>query len=327
MSVPRVSIIMTTHDHERWVAAALQGALDQDWPDLEILVYDDASSDGTWPEIERSLAGARGARRVVRHRQAERVGPNRNFCAAVAASSGEWIVVADGDDVSEPSRVRRLVEAGGAADAGLVSSNATLIAADGATQGLFLDRAGDRDFTLQELAQHGWRKEMLGASFAFRRELIDAFEPFDPLRLPSGVDHVLPVRAAILFPGAMRYLDEPLIRHRQHPGQLTQQVADASRSKLAFQEGHAGFDVTAAMQCLTDLKLAWQRRPDDTALRRAVEGCTGRVLARVSEWTRLRNRLLDAGQRPTWTDGERMAAAPVGAVFTPKVAADPGARD
>ena len=104
-------------------------------------------------------------------------------------------------------------------------------------------------------------------------------------------------------------------------------TGQATFLQLACQEGHAGFDVTAAMQCLTDLKLAWQRRPDDTALRRAVEGCTGRVLARVSEWTRLRNRLLDAGQRPTWTDGERMAAAPVGAVFTPKVAADPGARD
>jgi hypothetical protein len=313
-------MIVTTWCHEPWAEAALRAVLAQDWPDLEVVVYDDASPDGTWARLEQVLAAYAGPHRVIAQRQPARVGACRNGCDAIALASGEWLVFADGDDVSEPGRVRALVEAGLRTRAGLVSSNALLIDEQGTPAGLYLAPSGDRSFDLLEIVKRGWRGEMLGASFAFRRELFDVFGSFDPLRLPTGVDHVLPVRAAVLFPGGMHYLDAPLLRHRQHPRQQTQEIHDLTQSELVFQETKAAVDVTCALQCLSDLEAARRGRPEDAKIEQARQICAQRVMLGVQGWTRLRSELIVAGMRPTWTGGEAMAAREARTPFTPAAA-------
>jgi len=91
----RVSIIIPCHNAERYVAQAIQSALDQTHPDCEVIVIDDGSTDGS-PDIIKSFGD----------RIRWETGPNRGACAArnrgLALATGEWIQFLDADDVLTP---------------------------------------------------------------------------------------------------------------------------------------------------------------------------------------------------------------------------------
>lgn len=103
---PLVSVIVPAYNYERWVAAAIDSALAQDYPRdrLEVIAVDDGSTDGT-PEV---LASFGDAIRVIRR-------PNGGLNAAtetgVLAARGELITFLDADDAWPADRIRLLVDA------------------------------------------------------------------------------------------------------------------------------------------------------------------------------------------------------------------------
>jgi glycosyltransferase involved in cell wall biosynthesis len=110
MSLPSVSVIFLSYKQEAYVVAALRAVLEQDLPDYEIIIGDDASPDRTRALIEAELAAYRGRARIVLLPPAPNVGVIRNFNRCVAASTGDILVAAAGDDVSHPTRLRRIAE-------------------------------------------------------------------------------------------------------------------------------------------------------------------------------------------------------------------------
>ena len=96
----RVSVIVPVFNAELYIAETIQSALAQTHADLEVIVVDDGSTDGT---IER-LRAFEGPRRL--HRQ-----PNRGVAAArnrgASVASGEWLAFLDADDVWLPTKVER----------------------------------------------------------------------------------------------------------------------------------------------------------------------------------------------------------------------------
>ena len=52
VATPLVSIVIVTYNQQAYIAEAIEGALGQDHPKLEIIVSDDASSDGTWAIVD-----------------------------------------------------------------------------------------------------------------------------------------------------------------------------------------------------------------------------------------------------------------------------------
>ncbi|MGY1831682.1 glycosyltransferase [Geodermatophilus sp. SYSU D01180] len=98
---PTFSVVIAAHQAEHTVAEAVESALDQTHPPLEVVVCDDGSTDRT-AEV---LAGFGDAIRVVRR-------PNGGESAAkntaVAAASGDYVVVLDADDVFHPRRLEAL---------------------------------------------------------------------------------------------------------------------------------------------------------------------------------------------------------------------------
>jgi glycosyltransferase involved in cell wall biosynthesis len=96
---PRVSILIPSHNAGRWLAATLDSALAQTWPNREIIVVDDGSTDD-------SLSVARGYEprgiRVIAQ-------PNRGASAArnqaLAAARGDYIQFLDADDLLHPRKI------------------------------------------------------------------------------------------------------------------------------------------------------------------------------------------------------------------------------
>lgn len=110
MSLPSVSVIFIAYNQEAYVREALRSVLAQDLQDYEVVIGDDASRDTTRQIIEEEVAAYRGHARIVLLPPAQNLGIIRNFNRCVASSKGEILVVAAGDDVSHPHRLRRVAE-------------------------------------------------------------------------------------------------------------------------------------------------------------------------------------------------------------------------
>ena len=109
-TAPRVSIIVAARNEETNLEAALESLLAQDYPDLELTVVDDRSSDATPAILAR--VQARDARlRVVRidRLPAGWLGKNYALERGAAAALGDILVFADADVVMRADAVRRAV--------------------------------------------------------------------------------------------------------------------------------------------------------------------------------------------------------------------------
>ena len=97
---PRVSVVMCVYNGERFLAEALGSILGQSFGDLELVIVDDGSSDGT-PAI---LADVRDPRLRVATLPANcGIATARNLGMAMAR--GEYVAVHDADDVAMPDRI------------------------------------------------------------------------------------------------------------------------------------------------------------------------------------------------------------------------------
>lgn len=99
---PLVSIIMPAWNAEKTLRAAAMSILEQTWGNLELLIVDDASSDRTWPIMQKIAATDR---RVKIFRNKINVGPYVSKNIMLSVAKGEWITGHDADDWAHPQRI------------------------------------------------------------------------------------------------------------------------------------------------------------------------------------------------------------------------------
>ncbi len=105
MAEPAASAIVLNYNGRGFVNEAVQSLLDQDLPDLEVLVVDNASQDGSDDDVERTF----GARvRLIRAPRNLGFGGGNNL--GLRAARGRHLVLLNNDAVAAPSFVRELVE-------------------------------------------------------------------------------------------------------------------------------------------------------------------------------------------------------------------------
>ena len=106
-SPPRVSIGLPVRDGERYLRTALDSIRAQTFTDFELIIADNASSDGT-EAICREYAAADRRVRIVRN--TTNLGVARNFNLTLEQARGRYFKWAADDDVLEPEFVARCVE-------------------------------------------------------------------------------------------------------------------------------------------------------------------------------------------------------------------------
>lgn len=127
---PRVSVGLPVYNGMPYISEAVESVLAQTFRDLELVVVDNASTDGTRDVCERY---ARADSRVRYLRNDENVGAARNYNIAFEAAAGDYFKWLAADDALEPdflSECVRLLEQ----DEGLVLA---------CTRSLAIDEAGD----------------------------------------------------------------------------------------------------------------------------------------------------------------------------------------
>lgn len=97
-ALPPMSVVLPCFNAARYIVAALESVIAQDWPDLEIVVVDDGSTDGSSDEIAKYSRNVR----VVRQSN-QGIAAARN--AGIAAAANEWIAFLDADDLWLPGKL------------------------------------------------------------------------------------------------------------------------------------------------------------------------------------------------------------------------------
>lgn len=138
-SEPRVSIIIPVYNGAEFIHIALNSALAQTERNLEVIVVDDASTDGTCAVVEQYC---RRDTRVRLIRSETQSGPARARNTGFDAASGEWVAILDADDWYTEDRLTRLLAEAELEDYPLVADNQFFIRSEFAVPHRRLVRQG-----------------------------------------------------------------------------------------------------------------------------------------------------------------------------------------
>lgn len=197
-----VSVVIPAYNAATYLGDALDGALAQTHPRLEVIVVDDGSTDDT-PKI---LSSYSDRIRVVRQ-------PNAGSAAAcnrgVEDAAGAWIAFLDADDIWHPMKLQRQIERCGGAP---ISHTDSFCFGDGI--------AGDILRSSFEPPYHGRvLKHLLVSNFItkssvlMRRDLFLRMGGFEPSYI--GVED-WPFWLKVCATHELGYLPEPMVRYRVH---------------------------------------------------------------------------------------------------------------
>ena len=94
--LPRVTVMVPTYNQAEFLEDAVASALAQDYPNLEVVISDDGSTDQTPAVVERLAARDP---RVRAHRSARNIGRVANYRRLLyELATGDWVINLDGDD-------------------------------------------------------------------------------------------------------------------------------------------------------------------------------------------------------------------------------------
>lgn len=111
---PLVTVIMPAHNAEGTIELAVDSLLNQTWQNLQIIVVDDASTDGT---LQKAKDLAKRDPRVEVHSSSDNVGPYVCRNLGVLHTRGQWLTVHEADDWAFPDRIEQQFKALTAANA------------------------------------------------------------------------------------------------------------------------------------------------------------------------------------------------------------------
>lgn len=212
MNDVRVSVCMATYNGAAYLAAQLDSILAELEPQDEVIIVDDASSDGTVALLEAVTDP-----RVSIHARADNRGYVRTFEQALSLATGDVLMLSDQDDVWIAGRRERLIEV--TADHAVAASNLVLLGDDAPLRSPLTGR----DWLLREAdGSKRWRNQWriligdapyFGCTMAIRRDFLDRALPFPGYLAES---HDLWIATVANTAGELAHLEQPTLRRRLH---------------------------------------------------------------------------------------------------------------
>jgi len=207
----RVSVCMATYNGSEFVREQLESILSQLDPSDEVIVLDDASTDGTL-DVVASVADSR----VHLHGCLTNSGHVKAFEQAISLASGSVILLADQDDVWPDGRVELMVKA--LARRPVVAGNLTAFGHESDPKSMRPLLAMHSGARLRNLAGIlAGRRAYFGCAMAFRSQLRSVLLP-----IPDYVeahDHWLAMVGNVC--GGVEHIEQSVVCRRIHSANLT----------------------------------------------------------------------------------------------------------
>lgn len=211
-SLPLVSVIIPSYNYEAFIGQCVESVLNQDYPNIEILIIDDGSQDNSVKLLEKM-----GAPLKIIRQNNQGVSSARN--RGLMEAKGEYIAFLDADDYWASSKIRKQLTALIENRVDLIYSGINLVSPDG-TQ-IF----GKLEPKFRGDCSSFYRKHpstaivLLGTSNAlFRKEIITRSGLFDP-KLSISADWDFFRRYCDY--AKVEFVDEELTFYRQHPANMS----------------------------------------------------------------------------------------------------------
>lgn len=191
-STPKVSIITSCYNSEKFLHQCLDSIRKQTMPEWELFLLDDASTDGTRKIIEKY---SRMDERIKPYYFQDNKGPyvRRNF--AIEQANSDFIVIQDADDIMREDKLKILYNE-------IIQDNRLGIV--GSFYRVFLDEFNGLEHTdeIKLLTEHSrivdkqssWQNSISHGSAIIRKELFDTIGPYD--ENPFGSDTFWLVKVA-----------------------------------------------------------------------------------------------------------------------------------
>lgn len=210
MDTPLVSVVIATYNMANYLPLAVRSALAQTYGNIEVLIIDDGSTDGTAEAVAPFLADPR-----VRYRKQGNGGQALAKNRGIRDSSGEYVAFLDADDLWTPDKLEAQMPLFAASPAvGVVYSAFA-----------YIDEKGDR-LPVVPGKLHRGRVSAPLLIFNFvgfgtavvKRECFERFGVFNE-NLRMGIDYDLWLRFSTQY--EFDYVDRQLLYYREWPGQMS----------------------------------------------------------------------------------------------------------
>ncbi|MFT5367665.1 MAG: glycosyltransferase involved in cell wall biosynthesis [Candidatus Latescibacterota bacterium] len=221
MNNPLVSTIMPTHNYGQFIEKAIDSVLNQTYPNIELIIVDDASTDQTLKIIEKYKD-----KRITLIQRAECSYSgvvSRND--GMAISKGVFIAVADADDISLPDRFERQVDffrqhpqidlLGGSEQA--IDENGESLCQNGNNQPKISTRPQYPTRNQYRKAMMKGKNVLLHATLMFRKSILQKLSGYQDCAASGDTEFVM--RASRYF--NLYNLNETLVQRRIHPKSVT----------------------------------------------------------------------------------------------------------
>lgn len=198
-----ISVCIATYNGARYIGEQLASILKQLSAEDEVVVSDDGSTDDTL-DIVRSL----NDRRIRIVDGPRRHSPTLNFERALRNAKGDYVFLADQDDVWLEGKVRRCMDE---------LQECDCVVSDARVTDSLLNTTSESLFKLMHvrrgrLSNLLWRNGYTGCCMAFRREVLSKALPF-PTDIPM---HDIWIGNVAAFCGRLRFIDDRLLLFRRH---------------------------------------------------------------------------------------------------------------
>lgn len=232
---PLISIVLATYNGAKFLRTQLDSVLQQDYPNLEIIVSDDNSTDDTLAIVE-SYQLQHSFIQIIK--SAANQGYIKNFEQGCKLAKGEYVALCDQDDQWHPQKISKLYNAIG--DAALVYANSVLCNESMEPIGVTIaDRVNCKNFS-SPLEQAIFCR-IYGHAMLIRNEFLQQIFPF-----PSIIPHDWWIAYTATVNGGIRYIPDQLAWYRQHSNNVfgavggkrnkTQEAQAALKEKQIAQE-------------------------------------------------------------------------------------------
>jgi glycosyltransferase involved in cell wall biosynthesis len=217
MENPKVSVLIPSYNQENVIEQTVISALTQNYDNLEVIVSDDASVDGT-PQILKGIQRKYPQRLKIFLNQIN-LGVTKNHTRGLLECHGDFIAFQDGDDLFMPGKIKKQVEFMLEHPDCTISSHDVDVfdSETGETLYLWSQRFGRREGGIYELVRYG--NYLSSVSVMVRRTHLPEYGYDDRIRI--GSDWLLWLEVLSRGKGKICYLDETLARYRRHTGNLT----------------------------------------------------------------------------------------------------------
>ena len=233
MDAPLVTVICLCYNQEQYVAGAIRSVLDQTWPNIQLIVVDDASVDNSRKTIEEV---ARKHPEIKTLFLESNLGNCAAFNRGLALAGGRFIADLAADDEYMPERIEKQVGLFGSLpdDYGVVFTDALLTDETGGKQWGHKQSVFRRGL-LDHIPEGDIFAEVIGKYFISSPSLLIRKEVFDEL---GGYDETLTYEDFDLIVRAARnwkfaWLDEQLTKVRKLPSGMSQNMYGPEDLKVA----------------------------------------------------------------------------------------------